>query len=66
MYKNEFSRKNIKSKFLSLVRKIAPNNVPDIDMEKGVKNYMNNKDVIQLVTSLNDMTFEIQEWPNMV
>ena len=61
VYRNEFSRKNIESKSLSLVKKIAPNNVPDIGAGKGVKNCMNDKNVIQLVTSLNDTTFEIQE-----
>jgi len=61
VYRNEFGRKNIESKFLSLVKKIAPNDVSDIGAWKGVKNCMNNKDVIQLVTSLNDTTFEIQE-----
>ena len=46
VYRNKFSRKNIKSKFLSLVKKIAFNNVPDIGVGKGVKNCMNDKDVI--------------------
>jgi len=61
VYRNEFGRKNIESKSLSLVKKIAPNDIPDIGVGKGVKNCMNNKDVIQLVTSLNDTMFEIQE-----
>jgi len=61
VYKNEFGRKNIESESLSLVKKIAPNNVSNIGMGKGVKDCMNNKDVIQLMTSLNNMMFEIQE-----
>ena len=61
MYKNEFGRKNIESESLSLVKKIAPNNVSNIGMGKGVKDCMNNKDVIQLMTSLNNMMFEIQK-----
>jgi len=46
MYRNEFSKKNIESKFLFLIKKIVPNNVLDIGMGKGVKNYMNDKNVI--------------------
>jgi len=46
MYRNEFSKKNIESKFLFLIKKIAPNNVLDIGMGKGVKNCMNDKNVI--------------------
>jgi len=59
MYRNEFGRKNIKSKSLSLVKKIAPNNVPNIGAGKGVKDRMDNKDIVQLVTGFNDMTFEV-------
>ena len=46
MYRNEFSRKNIESKSLFLVKKIVPNDIPNIGVGKGVKNCMNNKDVI--------------------
>ena len=59
MYRDKFSSKNIESESLSLVKKIVPNNIPNIGVEKGVKNHMDNKDVIQLVTSFNDMTFEV-------
>ena len=46
MYRNEFSRKNIESKSLFLVKKIVPNDILDISIGKGVKNYMNDKNVI--------------------
>ena len=46
MYRDEFSSKNIESESLSLVKKIVPNNIPNIGVEKGVKNHMDNKDVI--------------------
>ena len=59
MYRNEFGRKNIESKSLSLVKKIVPNDVPNISAEKGVKDHMDNKDVVQLVTGFNDTTFEV-------
>ena len=59
MYRNEFGRKNIESKSPSLVKKIAPNNVLNIGAGKGVKDHMDNKDVVQLVTGFNDTTFEV-------
>ena len=46
MYRDEFSSKNIESESLSLVKKIVPNNIPNIGVGKGVKNHMDNKDVI--------------------
>jgi len=46
VYRDEFSSKNIKGKSLSLVKKIAPNDIPDIGVGKGVKNCMDNKYII--------------------
>ena len=61
VYRNEFSRNDIENKSLSLVKKIVSNNIPDIGAGKRVKNCMNDKNVIQFVTSLNNTLFEIQE-----
>ena len=59
MYRDKFSSKDIKSKSLFLVKKIASNDILNIGVGKRVKNCIDNKDVIQLVTGFNDTMFEV-------
>ena len=61
MYRDELSSKNIKGKTLSFVKKVAFDNVPNVRVGERVKNGMDNKNVIQFVTSLSDVAFEVQE-----
>jgi len=55
MYRDELSSENIKGKTLSFVKKVAFDDVSNVRVEEKVKNGMDNKNIIQFVTSLSNV-----------
>jgi len=56
MYRDELSSENIKGKTLSFVKKVAFDDVSNVRVGEKVKNGMDNKNIIQFVTSLSNVT----------